>query len=127
MANDFYPDGISKLVKVLILSDHLLAYISHISNFKSQISNRVFRPINNIIFSLSWHLVLRKRHVPPPPPLFYAKKSFRLLNNPQGQLRIPPGRFSPNSPSGFSDPIPAFRAEKKYDIVQEIGPCRFNV
>ena len=50
----------------------------------------------------------------PLPPLFILDKNTFLfcLTISKVDLRIPLGRFSPNSPFGFSDPIPAYTTEK---------------
>ena len=75
MAKDFYPDGISKLVKVLILSDRLKAayIISRPKFFKSQISNRVPDLLLALFFIFLAFGSSEKACPPPLPPLFMQK------------------------------------------------------
>ena len=60
-------------------------------------------------------------HIPPFPPSFYIKITFNLPAF-LGRLRISLGRFSPNSPCGFSDPIPLTELRKRILGSKEVGP-----
>ena len=69
--------------------------------------------VNPIILFLLVGIGLMRLACPLSPSLILDKITFDLPINLLGQLRKLMGRFSPNSPLGFSGPIPAYRAERK--------------